>query len=93
MPIVKQDGKIILNFGDGDIMIAPCAEIKSGELAYITIGIFKEGEKYPIDKSLPEFDGCVFENWSIKMYFRKKESVDSFIHVLEDFREKYNWKT
>jgi len=88
MPITRQDGKVIIEFVDGDIMIAPSADTQEESAKYIAIGTM-DGKKFPIDTPIPEVKGMVMNDWAVKMYFKKVESINALIHVLEDFRNSF----
>jgi hypothetical protein len=86
MPIEKlSSGQVVCVFGTGDILIAPGIDEGTGDSVPTAI-ILVQQEAHPIDVPMPELKGTKVENWSVKLYFNKIESVNSFIHVLEDFR-------
>lgn len=85
MPVEKlNDGKVACVFGTGDILIASGKDVGTEELQ---ITLSQCDSCSPIDVKFPEMAGTVIENWSVKLYFDKPESVDSFIHVLQDFKK------
>jgi hypothetical protein len=94
MPIEKQkDGKVVCIFGTGDILIAPGIDegSKSPYAMQITLS---QQDNHPVDISMPELKGKILEAWAVKMYFDDSRSIDSFIHVLEDFKkDRFPWST
>jgi hypothetical protein len=87
MPIERYDGRVVLRFGDGDIVIAPASDTPDGDEIHVAFGMIDGGKKYPIDIVIPEIRGKQMDEWAIKMFFPKVESLDSVIHVLQDFRK------
>lgn len=84
MPIEKiEAGKVVCLFGSGDILIAPGHDEGTMDLQ-ITLS---QQAPHPIDVSMLELRGTKIENWAVKFYFDKPESVDAFIHVLQDFKK------
>lgn len=84
MPIEKlDDGKVVCIFGTGDILIAPGHDESTDDMQ-ITLS---QQQPHEIDVCMPELEGTKLTDWAVKMYFDKPESVDSFIHVLQDFKK------
>jgi hypothetical protein len=87
MPIEKhKDGKVVCIFGYGDILIAPGNDEGTDSIEAMQITLSKQ-KAHPIDVQMPELKGKRIEDWVVKIYFNNPKSVDSFIHVLEDYKK------
>lgn len=82
-PVEIIDGKVILHFGSGRILIARC---DNGNGDFVGIGEY-EGKQFPIDIKIEEVKGKTWNDWAVAMYFDKQESIDSMIHTLEEFKD------
>ena len=82
----EDDDIQVAEFGTGDIMITPC--ILSGEAVAVSL-VDTCGKCYPINSAQPEWvegqkDTDI--NTVIRLVFKKEESIDAFISVLDGLR-------
>lgn len=82
---ISSESKMVMNFGKGDIIISTAYDNK--KMDGIPFVMFSNGAEGHIGDR-PEFEGTVIEDWSLKMFFDKVESVDSVIATLNDYKKK-----
>jgi len=87
MPILKgEDGKLAFYFGKGDIVFSSAYD-KGGNPENDYIAFWQSDKPYPIDEPLPELTGKEVHNWNVKMFFPKRESLQSLINFLTEYRD------
>lgn len=82
----EDDDIQVAEFGTGDIMITPC--IIKGEAVAVSL-VDTCGKCYPLNSAQPEWVKGQKDteiNTVIRLVFKKEESIDAFIEVLEGLK-------
>jgi hypothetical protein len=81
MPIERNEDKIVINTGQGDVIFASARHEIDKEICIIIL----QGESGAIGRGFPELIGKKVDDWTIKIMIPSQESWTAIVDVFQQY--------